>query len=301
MSQTYCGRFAPSPTGPLHFGSLLAALGSYCQARHQQGRWLVRIDDLDRQRTLAGAGDTILRSLEKYGLTWDGGVLYQSRRDSAYQDALSRLQGQGIVYACSCSRREIAGVAQAGSAGPIYPGTCRSRQHHGEKPTALRVNTHNFGIEYEDALQGPQGCDLEREVGDFVLQRADGQFAYHLAVVVDDAEQQITEVVRGADLLSCTGPQIFLQQRLHYPTPGYLHLPVVLNRQRQKLSKQNLAPPIPLDNPVPALLAALSLLEQHHDPHLRYGSAEEICAWAASHWNPQAIPQRLELVYSGPY
>ncbi len=295
MHKHCCGRFAPSPTGPLHLGSLVAAVGSYCQARNQSGQWLVRMEDLDLQRTVTGASDAILRTLENYALYWDHTVIYQSRRGAAYQEALNHLQSLGIVYACSCTRREIADIAQAGPSGPIYPGTCRRREHHGAKPVALRITTESTEISMIDRVQGACTWNLEQDIGDFVIQRADGQFAYQLAVVVDDAEQEVTEVVRGADLLSCTPMQIHLQQLLTYPTPGYLHLPLVVNTAGQKLSKQNLAPPIPINNPVPTLLSALQLMGQNPDPHLRYGSAEEILAWAVTTWDPGKLTHLMEV------
>lgn len=296
MIPTYRGRFAPSPTGPLHLGSLVAAIGSYCQARSQQGQWLVRIEDLDRDRSISQFSDDILRTLEKYALYWDSQVIYQSRRDAAYREALANLQAMELVFACSCSRREIATIAQAGPLGYIYPGTCRNRSLQGDKPVALRVVTEGYPeVTFNDRLSGPASCNLALEAGDFVIQRADGQFAYQLAVTVDDAEQNITEVVRGADLHSSTPLQIFLQQVLKYQTPGYCHLPLVTNSEGAKLSKQNLAPPISRANPVPELVLSLQLLGQNPDPHLRYGSAEEILQWAVNCWNLDNIPPHIEI------
>ena len=241
----YIGRFAPSPTGPLHFGSLVAAVASWLDARAAQGRWLVRIEDLDRPRCVPGAADDILRTLEHLGLTWDGEVVYQSKRHSSYGEALQRLQDR--TYWCNCSRREIAdsslGLAVDGA--HIYPGTCRGA---GLKTgRALRVRTETDEICFPDRVQGKQCQVLDRDVGDFVLYRADGMYAYQLAVVVDDAAQGVTDVVRGADLLDSTPRQIYLQRLLGLPTPRYLHVAAVVNAAGEKLSKQTGAAPVECD------------------------------------------------------
>ena len=234
----YAGRFAPSPTGPLHFGSLVAALASWLDARAARGRWLVRIEDLDRPREAPGSATDILRTLERLGLFWDGEVLYQSRRREHYAAALRRLAPQ--CYACGCTRREIAdsSLALAADGARIYPGSCRAGLAAGRSARAVRVRTEAAPIEFIDRVQGPQRQSLERDVGDFVLLRADGQFAYQLAVVVDDALQGVTDVVRGADLLGSTARQIHLQRLLGIPTPRYLHVPVALSAAGGKLSKQ---------------------------------------------------------------
>lgn len=234
----YAGRFAPSPTGPLHFGSLVAALASWLDARASGGRWLVRIEDLDQPRVVPGVADDILRTLEALGLYWDGEVVYQSRRAELYRDALARLGPH--LYACACSRREIADSALglAADGGQIYPGTCRDGLAEGRAARALRVRTTHNPTEFIDRVQGLQRQVLARDVGDFVLHRADGQFAYQLAVVVDDAAQGVTDVVRGADLLQSTARQIYLQRRLGCPTPRYLHVPAAVNAAGEKLSKQ---------------------------------------------------------------
>jgi glutamyl-Q tRNA(Asp) synthetase len=233
----YAGRFAPSPSGPLHFGSLVAALASWLDARAARGRWLLRIEDLDTPRTQPGAADDILRTLERLGLHWDGEVVYQSRRTGLYRDALERLRDQ--TYWCGCSRREIAdsSLGLAADGAQIYPGTCRAGAAPGKTPRALRLKVAG-AVEFLDRVQGRQAQLLERDVGDFVLERADGQFAYQLAVVVDDAAQGITDVVRGADLLDSTPRQVYLQQLLGYPTPRYLHVPAAVNAAGEKLSKQ---------------------------------------------------------------
>jgi len=262
MSPPYRGRFAPSPTGPLHFGSLVAAVGSYLQARTHGGQWFVRIEDLDPPREVPGAADDILRTLEAFGFEWDGEVMYQSRRQAAYEAALEKLRRAGALYACGCTRREIADSSVHGIEGPVYPGTCRAGLAPGKSARAWRVRVDGAVIEFDDLLQGKQHCPLATDIGDFVVKRPNGLFAYQLAVVVDDAEQGITEVVRGADLLHSTARQIHLQYLLGLPTPRYLHLPVVLNEQGEKLSKQTFATPIDSANPLPVLRQTLKLLGQ---------------------------------------
>ncbi len=234
----YVGRFAPSPTGPLHFGSLVAALASWLDARAARGRWLVRIEDLDAPRQQAGAADLILRTLERLGLAWDGPVLYQSLRAPRYQAALETLRQH--TYWCGCTRREIAdsclGLAADGAR--IYPGTCRQGLAANRLGRVLRLRTGADPIAFADRVQGAQSQVLCAEVGDFILYRADGQFAYQLAVVVDDADQGVTDVVRGADLLDSTARQVYLQRLLGEPSPRFLHVPVALNAKGEKLSKQ---------------------------------------------------------------
>src|SRR6185436_14668207 len=236
------GRFAPSPSGPLHFGSLVAALASWLDARAAGSRWLVRIGDLDHPRVQHGAADQILRTLDRLGLYWDGEVIFQSRRIALYEQALAR---PGDTYLCGCSRREIAdsAVSLAADGAQVYPGTCRAGLAPGKTARALRVRIAGT-ISFQDRVQGSLHQDLEREVGDFVLRRADGQFAYQLAVVVDDAAQGITDVVRGADLLESTPRQIYLQRLLGYATPRYLHVPVAIDARGDKLSKHTGARPI---------------------------------------------------------
>lgn len=262
-SPAYRGRFAPSPTGPLHFGSLVTAVGSYLDAKASRGTWLVRMEDLDQPRTVPGAADEILFALEKLGMLWDETVLYQSKRNDAYAAALAKLKKRKLVYPCACSRREIADSAVNGIDGPVYTGTCRKGLLAGRATRAERVLTEGARIEFKDAIQGRVAHNLERQVGDFVLKRADGLYAYQLAVVVDDAMQGITDVVRGADLLDSTLRQIHLQQLLDFTTPRYAHLPVAVNVVGEKLSKQTLAAPIDTGNPVPMLNAALVFLGQN--------------------------------------
>ncbi|MGE4112278.1 MAG: tRNA glutamyl-Q(34) synthetase GluQRS, partial [Burkholderiales bacterium] len=258
----YRGRFAPSPTGPLHFGSLVAAVGSHLDARANRGAWLVRMEDVDRPRSVPGAADDILRALEALGMGWDGEVVYQSARDDAYRDALEKLRARKLVYPCACSRREIADSAVNGIDGPVYPGTCRLGLQAGRAARAERVLTRGAIIEFTDAVQGRVAQNIERQIGDFVVKRADGQYAYQLAVVVDDAAQGITDIVRGADLQDSTPRQIYLQQLLGYATPRYAHLPVAVNVMGEKLSKQTLAQAVDITAPVQALNMALAFLGQ---------------------------------------
>lgn len=258
----YRGRFAPSPTGPLHFGSLVAAVGSFLDARAHRGEWLLRMEDLDRPRCVPGAAEAILHTLQSLGLQWDGPVMHQSARDPAYAAALARLDDAGQLYGCACTRREIADSALAGIDGPVYPGTCRGGLPPGREARAWRVRCDGAHIAFDDAIQGRIAQDLEREIGDFVLKRADGLFAYQLAVVVDDAEQGITDIVRGADLIDSTPRQIHLQGLLGLPVPRYAHLPVAVNGQGEKLSKQTLAAAVHAREPVPLLNRVLEFLGQ---------------------------------------
>ncbi|HUQ74034.1 MAG TPA: tRNA glutamyl-Q(34) synthetase GluQRS [Burkholderiales bacterium] len=278
----YTGRFAPSPTGPLHMGSLVAALASWLDARAAGGRWLVRIEDLDRPRCVPGAAQAILDGLERLGLHWDGEVVYQSARTDLYRAALGQLRRH--TYWCGCTRREIAdsslGLASDGAR--IYPGTCRAGTARAAR--ALRLQTSPDVIAFEDRVQGPQQQVLERDIGDFVLHRADGLFAYQLAVVVDDAEQGITDVVRGADLLDSTPRQIYLQRLLSLPVPHYLHVPVAVDASGEKLSKHSGAPPI--ESTVATLRRALRFLGQPDATTL---------AQAVRNWQPALISRRRAL------
>jgi glutamyl-Q tRNA(Asp) synthetase len=256
----YVGRFAPSPTGSLHFGSLVAALASWLDARAARGRWLVRMENLDQPREQAGAAHEILLTLERFGLYWDEPVVFQSLRTELYGRALETLRED--AYWCGCTRREIAdssaGVATDGA--QIYPGTCRAGLPAGKTARAMRIKTGPQKISFHDRAQGEQHQDLASEIGDFVLYRADGQFAYQLAVVVDDAEQSVTDVVRGADLLGSTARQIHLQRLLGYGQPRYLHVPMAVNRAGEKLSKQSGAPPVDASRKEQVLRQALLFL-----------------------------------------
>lgn len=284
----YRGRFAPSPTGPLHFGSLVAAVGSYLDAKAHGGEWLLRMEDLDTQRNMPGAADGILRTLEQFGFRWDGTVVYQSARKNLYLDALKMLREKKLVYPCACSRKEIADSSLVGIEGPVYPGTCRDGMPVGRTVRAWRLRTSDNIIKINDLIQVTSSQNIAREVGDFVLQRADGAIAYQLSVVIDDADQGITHVVRGADLLASTPRQVYLQRLLDLPTPQYLHLPVAVNERGEKLSKQTLAAAERAGNPVASLRAALNFLGQKQpDTSLNLG---ELWNWAENHWTRENIP-----------
>jgi glutamyl-Q tRNA(Asp) synthetase len=243
---TLTGRFAPSPTGPLHLGSLVAAVGSWLFARRERGRWLVRMEDLDTPRVVAGSADEILRALERYALTWDGEVVYQSHRIALYDDALNALRAKNLVYDCGCSRADLARAASAPlGREPVYPGTCRQGLPAGRVARAVRFRTSHEVISFDDMLRGRVEEEVAAETGDFIVRRADGVYAYQLAVVVDDAAQEVTQVVRGADLLPSTARQIALQRALGFPAPSYAHLPLVLNADGSKLGKRDAALPLP--------------------------------------------------------
>ncbi len=283
---SYVGRFAPSPTGPLHFGSLLAAVASYLEARRRHGKWLVRIEDIDPPRERPGSIRDIFQALEAYGFEWDGEASLQSSNRDAQDAAVQILLDQGWAYRCGCSRRDLANQRQ-GKLGTIYPGNCRNGFGGGE--FSVRVRTDDQPIVFEDLLQGPQSQSLESESGDFVILRRDGLIAYQLAVVVDDGLQSISEVVRGIDLMDSTARQIWLQRLLGHPTPSYMHIPVAVNSRGQKLSKSTGAAAIPVTEPRPVLLSALAALRQAPPADLDGGTLEEIWAWAFEFWNPAKL------------
>lgn len=288
----YRGRFAPSPTGPLHVGSLVAALGSFLDARANNGAWLVRIEDLDPPREVAGAADHILRTLERLALPWDGEVMYQSRRHEAYADAVHALRAMGAVYPCACTRKEIADSALVGVEGPVYPGTCRGGLAAGRQARALRVRVDPDVVRFTDLIRGETTMSLAREVGDFVMQRADGFYAYQLAVVVDDAAQGITHVVRGADLIGSTARQIHLQRLLGLATLRYAHLPVVLSESGEKLSKQTGATALDLRAAGALLCKALTFLGQAPPAELAHETPEVVVEWGRAHWNLSVVPKK---------
>lgn len=302
---TYRGRFAPSPSGPLHFGSLVTAVASYLEARSRQGEWLVRIENADPPREIAGASQDILHTLETLHLFWDGEVLYQSNRNLVYASLTEQLTRQHLVYPCTCTRKEIADSSIRGIDGMVYPGTCRNSArlpdahgvsgNTGGKPYALRVRVNNELTGFNDALQGPVYQRLEKDIGDFVLQRADNVYTYQLAVVADDAGQGITHIVRGADLLDSTPRQIYLQQLLGYPTPVYMHLPIAVNSQGDKLGKQTGALPIHLSDPLPVLVQVLHFLGQIPPDVLLEGDIVSFWKWAIEHWQSGNIPRHLSL------
>jgi glutamyl-Q tRNA(Asp) synthetase len=283
LTTTPVTRFAPSPTGPLHLGSLLAAVGSYLDARSHGARWLVRMEDLDTPRVLPGCADQQLRTLEAFGFEWDGEVLYQSSRREAYRDALSSLQAAGRLFACSCSRKELATAGEESG----YPGTCRQGPAR-SGPFSRRFRVNDRAIHFDDLFQGPQHFDLTT-CGDVVVERRDGIASYQLAVVVDDAYQGVTRVIRGADLLPSTPWQIDLQDALSLPHPIYGHLPLVVEADGTKLSKSAHAVALDPAQVSEGLISTLTLLSQRPPPELVHSPVKEVWNWAFTHWCPQAL------------
>jgi glutamyl-Q tRNA(Asp) synthetase len=293
---SYRGRFAPSPTGPLHFGSLVAAVASYAAARHAGGEWLIRIEDVDLPRSDRAAEATILAALSAYGFESDAPVVRQSERLPLFDEALAQLRRADAVYECACSRREVAQMQRGALGEPLYSRTCRngiSADRTARRQRAWRVDVDAATIAFDDLVQGPQLQHLATDVGDFVVRRADGLYAYQLAVVVDDAAQRVTHVVRGADLLASTARQIYLQQLLHVPTPSYLHVPIAVDAHGEKLSKQTRARAIPLDQPLPALHAAWRFLQQRDI--VGVSTATAFWKHAAREWNVASLPRTSAL------
>ena len=284
------GRFAPSPTGPLHFGSLVAALGSYLSARKNNGKWLVRIEDLDPPRESPGAAELIISTLYTLGFEWDGAISYQSKRLERYRHAIDELDRAGMTYVCTCSRREISESGLPGLEGVLYPGTCRHAKHHSVN-ASIRVATDDNVISFIDKIQGKQLQQLCTEVGDFIVQRRGGLMAYQIAVVVDDAEQGINQVVRGSDLLGSTPRQIYLQKLLGMPHPEYVHLPVATDSAGEKLSKQTGATGIDIALGSTQVFAALEFLGQQPNAELRGAPPAELLAWGIINWDTAFVPR----------
>ena len=276
----YIGRFAPSPTGPLHLGSLYTALASFLQARSHEGLWLLRIDDLDTPRTIKGSADSILKTLEAFGLHWDDRVVYQSRSLDAYNDILDELAKNNLIYPCTCSRKTLT---------DIYSGVCRNKQNLPNSPYSLRIKTDNRIISFEDELQGLIAHNLAEQDGDFILKRKDRIIAYQFAVVVDDNLQQVNHVVRGFDLLDSTPKQIYVQQILGLKTPSYMHVPVITDQSGYKLSKQTLASAVDVKDPQTVIFKLLALLKQNPPIGLLRAPLTELLAWAIENWNPVAL------------
>ena len=289
-SPAYRGRFAPSPTGPLHFGSLVAAVASYADARHHKGRWLLRIDDVDRTRSRPDAEDRILHGLRIFGMHPDEPVQHQSERTGRYLAILDQLIVQGHAYRCNCSRKSIAAIARIGGEGPIYPGTCRSHPPDPNTAVAWRVAVNHDPIEFDDRILGAISQNLAMEIGDFVVHRVDGFTAYQLAVVVDDVDQGITDVIRGADLLWSTPRQIHLQRLLGFSSPRYAHIPLVYGQDGHKLSKSDHAHPVDEQNPLRSLSAAWMHLGQSKPPDNLRAGVEAFWDWAISRWNLGRVP-----------
>ncbi|MGF1909006.1 tRNA glutamyl-Q(34) synthetase GluQRS [Vibrio kasasachensis] len=286
---TYIGRFAPSPSGPLHFGSLVAALGSYFQAKANQGTWLVRIEDLDPPREMLGASELILHTLEAFQLKWDGEVIYQSQRHHLYQQQIDAWIASGQAYFCQCTRKEIK------QSGGHYLGTCRDKKLTNDNSMATRLRMTESIYEFVDQKHGLLNIPKTLADEDFIIKRRDGLFAYNLAVVLDDIAQGVTEVVRGADLIEPTGRQISLYKMLGKQPISYLHLPLVLGDNGQKLSKQNHAPAIDNLNPKPALLAAMQFLGFELDHDVASASLAEIIAWGVKNWHICQLPNTTEI------
>ncbi|SDB58563.1 glutamyl-Q tRNA(Asp) synthetase [Pseudomonas sp. NFACC23-1] len=284
----YIGRFAPTPSGHLHFGSLVAALASYLDARAVGGRWLLRMEDLDPPREEPGAQAAILKALESYGFEWDGEMVRQSERHDAYDQVINRLFSQGLAYACTCSRKQL--EAYQG----IYPGLCRNAGH-GTEDAAIRLRVPELEYHFTDRVQGEFRQHLGREVGDFVIRRRDGLYAYQLAVVLDDAWQGVTDIVRGADLLDSTPRQLYLQELLGLPQPRYLHVPLITQPDGHKLGKSYRSPPLAADQATPLLLRALRALGQQPGLELVDASPRELLAWGIRHWDAGKIPRTLSL------
>ncbi|MGE8500493.1 MAG: tRNA glutamyl-Q(34) synthetase GluQRS [Pseudomonas sp.] len=284
----YIGRFAPTPSGYLHFGSLVAALASYLDARAVGGRWLLRMEDLDPPREVPGAQSAILQTLESYGFEWDGELVRQSDRHAEYQAVVDRLFSQGLAYACTCSRRQLEGYQG------IYPGLCRNAGHPADD-AAIRIRVPELVYGFIDRVQGDYQQHLGREVGDFIIQRRDGFYAYQLAVVLDDAWQGITDIVRGADLLDSTPRQLYLQELLGLPQPRYLHVPLIIQPDGNKLGKSYRSPPLPADQAAPLLVRALRALGQPVPADLDGARPAELLAWATAHWDATQIPRSATL------
>jgi glutamyl-Q tRNA(Asp) synthetase len=278
--QPYIGRFAPSPTGPLHLGSLYTALASFLQARSRQGLWLLRIDDLDFPRNIKGSADSILKTLDAFGLHWDSSVVYQSQCLDSYHEILDQLAWDQLIYPCTCTRKTLTA---------IYSGACRSKQTQSDSPNSYRIKTDNRIISFKDELQGLISHDLAEQHGDFILKRKDQIIAYQFAVVIDDARQHINHVVRGCDLLDSTPRQIYLQQILGLVTPDYMHVPVIIDEQGYKLSKQTRATEVDLKKPDAVIFELLTLLKQNPPAELQPAPLTELLDWAIAHWNPALL------------
>ncbi|NOY15908.1 MAG: tRNA glutamyl-Q(34) synthetase GluQRS [Gammaproteobacteria bacterium] len=290
MTSPATGRFAPSPTGPLHYGSLLSAVASYLNIRSKNGAWLVRIEDLDPPREVAGASTEILHTLEKYGLYWDKEVVYQSRRGERYNEALAQLTKDNLLYRCSCSRKEIARRGEK-----FYQGHCRKGSKPERKRFSLRIKTPDRAVTWMDMIQGQQIFNLFDSNGDFIVRRSDRLYAYHLAVVIDDAAQQATEIIRGSDLLISTPAQRYLQEALGIQSPQYGHIPIATNAKGEKLSKQTGAKAVSLRDPARTLVMALRDLGQDPPDDLEASSIDDVLEWGIRNWVLSRVPGELTL------
>ena len=289
-AEKYIGRFAPSPTGPVHLGTLIAAVGSYLQAKSNDGEWLIRMEDVDITRKVEGSDRDILHTLEAFGFEWQGDVLYQSQQTAHYQHALEQLIEQSLVFPCICSRKQLAATGS-----DIYPGTCRTRKLPEESEHALRLIARDITIEFDDTIMGKQSQDISRECGDFVIRRRDGLFAYQLAVVVDDHLQNITEIVRGADLLDSTARQIYLQRLLGYSTPGYCHLPLAVDTNGNKISKSEGGAKVEIKHRQRLICDVLDFLGQKPPSDLADSHIHDIWRWAINHWDIRLVADREKI------
>ncbi len=289
-NKPYRGRFAPSPTGKLHFGSLIAAVGSYLDAKANGGEWIVRIEDIDITRCHSRFETAILHTLKTYGFEWDAFIVRQSERISLYKDVFDFLKREKRVYECACTRKDMMDAVMGVDGAHVYPGTCRNGLPQGKKARTWRFKVSDYSIAFSDLIQGVQSQNLAKDVGDFVLLRADGLFAYQLAVVVDDIDQEISHVVRGADLLASTPRQIELYQCLKKPVPVYAHLPLAVNHAGEKLSKQTHAKPIDEDDPVSVLMDAMRFLGLY--PENTQYSLQELWKWAIINWSIENVPKK---------
>jgi glutamyl-Q tRNA(Asp) synthetase len=286
----YIGRFAPSSTGPLHLGSLYTALASFLNARSQQGSWLLRIDDLDTPRNIKGSADSILKTLDAFGLHWNGSVAYQSQTLDIYHEILDQLVKDKLIYLCTCSRK---------TSRAIYSGVCRDKQTLPNSPYSLRIKTDNRIISFEDELQGFVSHNLAEQHGDYILKRKDQIIAYQFAVVIDDDRQHINHVVRGVDLLDSTPRQIYLQQILGLVTPDYMHVPIIIDEQGYKLSKQTRATAVDLNKPHTIIFELLALLKQNPPSELQHAPSTELLGWAIENWNPAMLKNLRAICMSG--
>ncbi|OWQ39137.1 tRNA glutamyl-Q(34) synthetase GluQRS [Pseudomonas lactis] len=287
-ASTYIGRFAPTPSGHLHFGSLVAALASYLDARAHHGRWLMRMEDLDPPREEPGAQAAILHALESYGFEWDGELVRQSERHDAYAKVLNDMFNHGLAYACTCSRKQLEPY------NGVYPGLCRNAGH-AQQDAAIRLRVPELEYHFIDRVQGEFRQHLGRDAGDFIIRRRDGLYAYQLAVVLDDAWQGITDIVRGADLLDSTPRQLYLQELLGLRQPRYLHVPLIVQPDGNKLGKSYRSAPLTADQATPLLLRALRALGQQTDTQLLHASPRELLDWGIAHWDATRIPRTLTL------
>lgn len=289
MNMPYKGRFAPTPSGPAHLGTMLAAVGSYLQAKANNGQWHVRIDDIDPPREAPGAADSILWTLENFGLYWDGPVVYQSQRGDAYHEALEKLAREEATFACTCSRKMLSETARRGPNGMIYPGTCRNGHHHNARQKSIRLLTEDTVITVPDLIQGDYALNMANDIGDFVIRRADELFSYHLATVVDDALDGFTEIVRGKDQLSLTPQHVYMQQLLGVTTPRYAHLPLLIDSQGNKLAKSSNASAVDAMSQADVWSIVLGALGLEAEEALLQEPPAQILQWAFEQWDLFAI------------